>query len=640
MFCGAEIPQTVERKVQPEIYRHEKSAWASLPRLVTVAILIVLVAGLSFGAWMLFGQNVSSPPVPGAQPVAGGQESVRREVAVRGRLVFPKRAELTFESSGDVGEILVEEGDRVREGQVLARLDEVTVSGLEKALAQAELDLDQAREALEKAREEFTGTPLEKAEFEQKIAKARKAKEDAEEKLADFQRDYLRALADALKAKAEQEVALDVALEKLEDFQRDSNQTLAGAYTAQVAASLSLDDALEQLGFHGRDRDQDVADAAKAQSTAETALDNAKESLAEFDNDYQEDLDDAQLAVGNAKNTVEAAEDALTAFIRPLSSTKSFSPEDDRENVVVREIGRLRTAIQEAKTDQIQAEIVLRELEGDRRLLLQARQAAVDAARFAFQKAVDKVAEVRDLSDQQLELEKRQAAVDTARAKLEQADADLVEEMAGPDPLVLAELEAVVEAARAKLEQANADLEEEAAGPDQGELELRKKDAVQKREVFIDLTDGPDPFQVALKTAEVAAALAKVEDALEDLLGSTLRAPFDGRVSLVNLDINDPVNDESRVMEIIDPRQVEVAGLVDAIDLPFVQVQALARLQIGSLPGRELSGVVTTVGENPRTERGVVSYSVEIAVELPDDVVVPIEPSSVAVVVVYEGSPG
>ena len=612
------------------------------PRLLVPAgILGALVAVLFYGGSTLFGQNASPIPLPAAQPLAGEQESVRREVAVKGYLVFPKRAELTFASSGDVGEILVAEGDRVKEGQVLARLDEVTASGLEKALAQAELELDQAKDALEQAREEFAGTPLRKAEFEQKIALARKTKEDTEEKLADFQRDYMQGLADRVKDKAKQEVALDVAQEKLEDFQRDSNQTLARVLTARVAAKLSLDDALEQLGYHGRDRDQDVADAVEARATAETALDNAKESLAEFDKDYQQALFDARLAVGDAKNLVEAAKDALTAFIRPLGTTKSFnSNDDDEENEVVREIRRLQTAVQLAKTDQIQTEIALSELEGDRLLLLQAREAAADAARFAFQEAGDKVAEVRDLSDQQLELEKRQAAVDTSRAKLEQADADLEEEMAGPDPLVLAELEADVEAARAKLEQAKADLEEEMAGPDQAELELRQKDAAQKREAFNDLTDGPDPFQVALKMAEVSAALAKVEDAREDLLGSTLRAPFDGRVSLVNLEIDDPVNDESRVMEIIDPRQVEVAGLVDAIDLPFVQVQSMARLKIGSLPGRELFGVVTTVGENPRTERGVVSYRIDIAVELPNDVVVPIEPSSVAMVVVYEGSPG
>ena len=605
--------------------------------LVAVAILVTLVAGLFYGVSTLFGQNASSLLLPGALPPDGQQETVGREVRVKGRLVFPKRAELTFESSGNVGEILVKEGDWINEGQALARLDDVAISGLEEAWAQAESDLDQAQDALEEAREEFADTPLEKAEFEQKIAKARKTKEDAEEILADFQRDYRQNLTDAVQAKAEAEVELDAALEKLEDFQRDSNQTLAAALTAKVAAELSLDDALEQLAYNQRDQDQVVAGAVKARVTAETAFDSAKESLAEFDQDYLEDLADARLAVGDAKNDVEAAEDALTDFIRPLGSSKSFGPDDEEEeNEVLREIIRLRNAVQAARTDQTQTEIALRELEGNRLLLLQARQAAVDAARFALQEAEDKVTEVKDLSDQQLEQEKRQAAVEAAGAKLEQAIADLNEEMEGPDPLDLAKLESVVEAVRAKLEQAKVDLQEEMAGPDQAKLELRRTDAAQKREAFIDLADGPDSFQVDLKTAQVAAARAKVEDALEDLQGGTLRAPFYGRVFLVHLEIDDPVNDESRVMEIIDPTQVEVAGLVDAIDLPFVQVQALARLQIGSLDGRELSGVVTKVGESPRTERGVVSYRINIAVELPEDVPVPIEPSSVAVVVVYE----
>jgi len=416
------------------------SGWTMKPGLlVPVGILGALVAGLFYGLSTLFGQNASPLLLPGVQALDGGQESVNREVVVKGRLVFPKRAELTFESSGDVGEILVEEGERVREGQVLARLDEVTVSGLEEALAQAELDLDLAKDALEKAREEFAGTPLEKAEFEQKIAKAKKAKEDTEEKLADFQRDYLQDLAGALKAQAEQEVALDAAQEKLEDFQRDSNQTLAGALTAKVAAAMVLDDALEQVDYYGRDRDQDVADAVKVRATAETALDNAMESLAEFDKDYQEDLADARLTVGNAKNFVEAAEDTLTAYLRTLGVTRTFgTDEDDEENEELREIIRLQTAVQLARTVLVQAEIQLRELVGNRMLLLQARQAAVDAAQFAFQESRDKVAEVRDPSDQQLELEKRQAAVDTAHAKLEQANADLKEEMDGPAPLVLA----------------------------------------------------------------------------------------------------------------------------------------------------------------------------------------------------------
>ncbi len=124
------------------------------PRLlVPVGILGALVAGLFYGVSTLLGQDDSPLLLPGVQPLAGAQESVHREVPVTGRLVFPKRAELTFESSGDVGEILGADGEWVSEGQVLARLDDVTVSGLEESLAQAELDLDQAKHSLEEASE-------------------------------------------------------------------------------------------------------------------------------------------------------------------------------------------------------------------------------------------------------------------------------------------------------------------------------------------------------------------------------------------------------------------------------------------------------------------------------------------------------
>ena len=105
--------------------------WTKKPRLMVPAgILVALAAGIFVGVATLGGQNASPQLLGGVLPSVEGQESVHREVAVKGRLVFPKRAELTFESSGDVGEILVEEGEWVSEGQVLARLDDVTVSGL------------------------------------------------------------------------------------------------------------------------------------------------------------------------------------------------------------------------------------------------------------------------------------------------------------------------------------------------------------------------------------------------------------------------------------------------------------------------------------------------------------------------------
>jgi hypothetical protein len=84
-----------------------------------------------------------------------------------------------------------------------------------------------------------------------------------------------------------------------------------------------------------------------------------------------------------------------------------------------------------------------------------------------------------------------------------------------------------------------------------------------------------------------------------------------------------------------------VAGLVDAIDIQFVEEGARARVTIGSLPGEEFEGTVISVAEEPRTERGVVSYPVRIAVDLPAGFEVPVRLSAVTTVILYqeEGGP-
>ena len=59
------------------------------------------------------------------------------QVSTSGNLVFPERETLTFGSEGTVIKILVNEGQQVTKGQVLARLDRSAVISLEEAVAQA-----------------------------------------------------------------------------------------------------------------------------------------------------------------------------------------------------------------------------------------------------------------------------------------------------------------------------------------------------------------------------------------------------------------------------------------------------------------------------------------------------------------------
>ena len=63
------------------------------------------------------------------------------QVSIDGSLIFPNKEMLNFGTQGTVGKVMVEEGDAVKEGQPLAKLDSTTVASLEKSVAQAQINL-------------------------------------------------------------------------------------------------------------------------------------------------------------------------------------------------------------------------------------------------------------------------------------------------------------------------------------------------------------------------------------------------------------------------------------------------------------------------------------------------------------------
>jgi len=90
--------------------------------------------------------------------VQGGNLSI--EITGSGNLALSSTEDLTFEMAGTVQEVLVEEGDSVEEGQVLAKLDtsewETELTALELALLQAKINLWNAELALDRAEEDTT----------------------------------------------------------------------------------------------------------------------------------------------------------------------------------------------------------------------------------------------------------------------------------------------------------------------------------------------------------------------------------------------------------------------------------------------------------------------------------------------------
>ena len=112
-------------------------------------------------------------------PVTRG--NLVNDISVTGTLTYATRETVSFGQQGTVSEISVSEGDEVSAGDPLARLDDETAANLEKAVAQARVDLRNAEEALEEARNPYTAAQIAKAESD--VANARLDLQEAEEEL-------------------------------------------------------------------------------------------------------------------------------------------------------------------------------------------------------------------------------------------------------------------------------------------------------------------------------------------------------------------------------------------------------------------------------------------------------------------------
>ena len=115
-----------------------------------IAFALLLLAFGAYAAWREgYLVRDERPRVSTGRVVRSGQLVARSGTSANGYVVARKRAALSTDIQGRIVELLVQEGDRVVEGQLVARLD---TRQLEASLAQAQADLSQGRAAVELAR--------------------------------------------------------------------------------------------------------------------------------------------------------------------------------------------------------------------------------------------------------------------------------------------------------------------------------------------------------------------------------------------------------------------------------------------------------------------------------------------------------
>ncbi len=263
---------------------------------------VVLVAGIggTYGAYSLITDSGQSGLEEGEQLIPVTRGDLVNEVSINGSLSYPNREALSFGMQGTVEEVLVEEGERVEEGQVLARLDGETVASLEKAVAQANVALRDANDALDAAKEPYAA--LDVAEAEAKVANANASVEAAQEALNNLLSPTARAVAEAESKVAEAKISLEQAQDNLAALLEPSAQELAQADSKVSSAKTALETAEEALAQLLDPLAQDIAKAESAVVNARISLDNASEALAELvAGPTDEEIADAESNVGASK---------------------------------------------------------------------------------------------------------------------------------------------------------------------------------------------------------------------------------------------------------------------------------------------------------------------------------------------------
>jgi HlyD family secretion protein len=288
-------------------------------KLLLAGLLALTTVGLLTGC----GGAVTPEAVPAEDvPVvaSGADGKVVAEAAIE-----PDRwSELHFDIEGDVIEVLVQEGDAVAEGDLLARLE---TTDLERAVAQAELSLNQAQVRLSQA--ELRLEQLQEPPDEADIRRAEHAVEQAAAAIVAAQLDLTAVLNSTLLNET-----LDDAQEVFDDKQRryearledyESGEQPDYWYVDQAKeqlddATLNLDRILEQKNAQLQDARNAVAQAQQSHLEAQDALAQLLEGADPLD------VEAAQKEIEAAQLDVEAAELRLEEANGNLENAELLAP--------------------------------------------------------------------------------------------------------------------------------------------------------------------------------------------------------------------------------------------------------------------------------------------------------------------------
>ncbi|MBI4299170.1 MAG: HlyD family efflux transporter periplasmic adaptor subunit [Chloroflexi bacterium] len=582
-----------------------------------LAFVLAGAIGATYGAYILFTK-------PGQENTSGNQQLIPvqygnlvNQVSINGSLLFPNRETLTFGTQGTIGQVLVEEGQTVKEGQTLASLDSTTVATLKRAVAQARVTLRDAEEALEKVKN--PNTAFELAQAEASVANAKLTQKNAEEALA--------------------------------KLLEPTSQVMAQAKSAVTSAKLSAENASKALeALKTGATEEDTAKAQSQIDSADTLLANAQRDLKLIKTEWEGKIKAAQdgfdTATASYKGVLKkwfGVEIANEAIIAPGSLLSSWGADlatlydpDARFQVIGGSSYTSGIPSDNPATpwNEVTVYAWLNLYPG--RIAVTCETGVIPVQGVCIQKELDdewtRYQQAKDTVDtvqtqQAKAVASAESTVTRSQDSLATAKNSLADLKADPDPLEIESKKSQVEVTLATLEKAEEDLAKLLGEPDPLDVETKEKQiAVAKaslakaEEDLAELKGSVDSLIVVLREAEVASAQQALETATQRQADATLKSPLTGIVSLVNVEAGQAVSANTPIVEVVDPTTVEVDGTVGEIDVLSVKEGARADVTLDALSGRTLQGTVSTISSAARNQQGVVNYPIRITIQVPQGI--------------------
>ena len=255
-----------------------------------------------------------------------------------------------------------------------------------------------------------------------------------------------------------------------------------------------------------------------------------------------------------------------------------------------------------------------------------------------------------------VELEVLEQRVEVAQAGLKRAEGDLQALNGEPNAADLAALDRKVAVAQTGLEQAQRDLQKLVGDADPLELTAREAAtslavaSLADAEAVLEGLERLDELQIELLQADVPAASAALDSALDAVESATLKAPWPGLVEEVDIKSGQKIDQDATALVLVDTSTIEIDGFIDEIDVLSVQEGASAVVTLDALPDQALQGEVSRIGATAGSRetggggfapfagpsQSTVTYAISVRVTTPDGLELPEGLSALAKVVIRE----